>query len=205
MGQRVSPHTDDTQTLLAAYAAGALSPHLHALVNAHLALSETNRAAVLALERTAGADIEAMPAPKPLRAPRDHMLAAIYAGGYYGRGQPLQRDPELPEALYRLTGAGLDALDWRPEWPGFQTCRLSFDGLCDARFLKGAPCAIVPEHGHEGLEAILVLRGSYVDGDRRYAKGDLALSRSVEPHSPVAEKDGCLCFVVHERPSKRCG
>ena len=203
MGQRVPPRSDETQTLLAAYAAGALSPYLHALVGAHLTLSETNRAAVLALERTAGADIDAMPAPKPLRAPRDHMLAAIYAGGYYGRGRPPQNDPELPEALHRLTGAGLDALDWRAAWPGFETFRLPFDGVCDALFLKGAPCALVPEHGHEGLEAILVLRGSYVDGDRRYAKGDLALSRSAETHSPVAETDGCLCFVVHERPSKR--
>ncbi|MFD1331474.1 hypothetical protein ACFQ4O_05620 [Methylopila musalis] len=203
MGQSAPPDRDETQALLAAYAAGALSPHLHALVGAHLALSDANRAAVLALERTAGADIDAMPSPRPLRAARDHMLAAIYAGGYYGRGRPIERDPELPEALYRLTGAGLDALDWRPAGPGFRAARLPFDGVCDGLFLMGEPCAIVPEHGHAGLEAVLALRGEFTDGGRRYVRGDVAVARGPEPHSPVVGEDGCVCFVVQERGTSR--
>ena len=56
----------------------------------------------------------------------------------------------------------------------------------------------MPKHGHEALEATLVLHGGYSDETGAYNKGDLVVANSEEVHSPVsAETTGCLCLVVY--------
>ena len=55
----------------------------------------------------------------------------------------------------------------------------------------------MPKHGHEALEATLVLHGGYSDEKGDYNKGDLVVASSEEVHSPVSDSSGCICLVVH--------
>ena len=56
----------------------------------------------------------------------------------------------------------------------------------------------MPKHGHEALEATLVLHGGYSDEKGDYSKGDLVVASNEEVHSPVsADLTGCLCLVVY--------
>ena len=55
----------------------------------------------------------------------------------------------------------------------------------------------MPKHGHEALEATLVLHGGYHDEKGDYNKGDLVVASSDEVHSPVSASSGCICLVVY--------
>ncbi|GIR46788.1 MAG: hypothetical protein CM15mP56_3640 [Alphaproteobacteria bacterium] len=55
----------------------------------------------------------------------------------------------------------------------------------------------MPKHGHEALEATLVLHGGYCDEKGDYNKGDLVVASSDEVHSPVSASSGCICLVVY--------
>ena len=55
----------------------------------------------------------------------------------------------------------------------------------------------MPKHGHEALEATLVLHGGYSDEKGDYNKGDLVVASSEEVHSPVSADQGCICLVVY--------
>lgn len=192
--------------MLAGYVAGALDPYLHALIGAHLMLSDENRSFVRALEAEAGAAVEAIDAPKPARAARDHILSAIYAGGYYGRGAPVQRDPEVPEPLYRLINQSLDDLPWKLKLPGLREHVLSDVDGAEASFLKISAGQAMPTHTHSGSEVTLVLRGAFSDGRARYARGDVAAADPSVDHRPIADSAGeCICFAVTDGPVRLTG
>jgi putative transcriptional regulator len=58
---------------------------------------------------------------------------------------------------------------------------------------------MLPEHGHEGSELTLVLRGMLSDSTGRYRPGDVCdLDESIE-HAPTAGTEGCICVVAQER------
>lgn len=192
--------------LLGGYAAGTLDPYLHALIESHLILSEENRAFVQALEAAAGAELDALPPAAGDRAARDHVLAAIYAGGWYGRPRPPKLDPDLPEPLARLVTTSLDDAAWRLVAPGLREHKLRpADGVA-ASFYKIRRGQAMPVHTHEGLEATLVLRGAFEDQTGRYRRGDVAVADSSLDHRPVADpRDGCVCFAVTDAPRRLTG
>ena len=61
----------------------------------------------------------------------------------------------------------------------------------------------LPEHGHNGAELTLVLRGAYQDETGQFRVGDAAdLDESIE-HRPVADPEaGCICVLAFERPAR---
>ena len=208
--------------LLDGYVFGRLNPYLHALVEAHLILSPANRVKVRTLEEAAGEELEAME-PAPIQRPaRDHVLAAIYAGGWYGRPQPDVRydpdppapdvhapdlpGPDLPEPVARLVNAPLESIRWRFAAPGVREHKIfERDGL-SASLLRAKPSRRMPRHTHSGQEATLVLKGGFSDHLGHYRRGDVALvDRSID-HRPVADPgEPCLCFVVTEGELKLTG
>lgn len=204
--QNASGDSRSIDAMLVGYVAGTLEPYLHALIGCHLMLSGENRAFVRALEAEAGAAMEAIDPPKPTRSARDHVLSAIYAGGYYGRPTPVQRDPEIPEPLYRLVGAGLDQLPWKTLIPGLREHVLKDAGGLHASLMKIGAGHAMPVHTHEGVEATLVLRGAFSDARGRYGRGDVAVADPSVDHRPVADGDGeCICFAVTDGPLRLTG
>lgn len=185
--------------LLAGYVAGTLQPHLHALIESHLILSDENREAVRALEARAADEIEAIE-PRPLSpAARDAVLGAIYAGGWYGRPRPRKFDPCVPEPLDRLIGMSLDDAPWRFVAPGLVEHVLLEDGRTKAALFKLAAGRRAPRHAHEGREVTLVLKGGFTDEVGHFGRGDVAVADGALDHRPVADADGpCVCFAVTE-------
>ena len=192
--------------LLAGYAAGTLGPHLHALIESHLILSDENREVVRALEAEAGAELEATE-PRPLgRSARDAVLGAIYAGGWYGRPRPQKFDPDVPEPLDRLIGMPLAKVPWRFAAPGV-TEHVVFTGEgVTASLLKIAVGRRAPRHTHTGRETTLVLKGGFTDEIGHFGRGDVAVVDGTVDHRPRADGDEpCICFAVAEGPLKLTG
>jgi putative transcriptional regulator len=191
--------------LLAGYAMGSLEPCMHALIEAHLILSEENRGFVRALEDQAAAELEDMPVRPIGRAARDHILGAIYAGGWYGYSRPAS-DPDLPQPLLKLAGGPLDAQKWRFYGFGVQERTVFSDTEVTAQLIKVKPGKALPSHTHEGVEATLVLRGAYRDETGRYRRGDVAVADAAIDHRPIADPEtGCVCFAVTEGKLKLTG
>jgi putative transcriptional regulator len=192
--------------LLAGYAAGALEPYLHALIESHLILSGENRSFVRSLEAAAGEELDSIDASPPVRPARDHVLAAIYADGWYGRPRPPKLDPDMPAPLARLVGSRLDDVKWKLVAPGVREHVLHDGDGVQASLIKLKPGCAIPSHTHEGLEATLVLRGAFSDSSGRYRRGDAAVADAAVDHRPVADRGGdCICYSVSDAPFRLTG
>lgn len=187
------------EALLSRYVAGALDPWLHALVESHLLLSPENRDRVVALEAAAGEFLEGSDPGPSRRAARDHVLAAIYAGGWYGRPMPEPLDPVLPRPIARLVGRPFESLEWRFLAPGLRGHVVHDSGRLSAALMRVSAGRTLPAHVHEGPEAMLILQGGLSDGDETYVRGDVALADETIGHRPAAlPGEPCVCFVVNE-------
>lgn len=192
--------------LLAGYAAGVLEPHLHALIESHLILSDANRPFVRALEAALGDELEDEPARPPDRAARDHVLAAIYAGGWYGRPRPPKIDPDMPEPLSDLVGVRLLDAPWKFRAPGLHEHRLHEANGVTASLFRIRPGKALPIHTHEGSEVTLVLKGAFSDMNGRYRRGDVAVADGTVDHRPIAGTDeDCICYAVSDGPIRLTG
>ncbi len=195
-----SPATD---CLLAAYAAGALPQALHVLVASHLALKPENRRFVAALEGLAGEAMESESALAPV-AERGRRLAAIYSDRC--DATPAPADGFLPGPLAAFLGQPYEALRWRTVLPGLREVKIAGDDACEASMLWIKPGRAMPSHTHHGMEATLVLKGSFSDSYGHYERGDIAVADDDVDHRPVAGSDeDCICFAVSEGPVKLTG
>jgi anti-sigma factor ChrR (cupin superfamily) len=67
-----------------------------------------------------------------------------------------------------------------------------------SQLMWASPGAARPTHRHMGEEALLVLQGGLIVGDRDYRVGEICRVMAGSPHSEKAVKEGdCVCFVVH--------
>lgn len=72
--------------------------------------------------------------------------------------------------------------------------------------LKAQAGARLLQHGHEGQERVVVLQGSYVDGDCRYSIGDITENDHTRIHGLQATEDGpCVCLVATDGSLKFSG
>jgi putative transcriptional regulator len=201
----VHSHSNEPSALdaiLAGYACGTLSPALHALVGAHLELSDRNRGFVVALENTLGEGV-ARGTSRPIRS-RDARLDAIFAEpvGPSSRVRPC----ESPRALTHFLGGPIDSLDFRPVLPGIRECRFEGDPETRAVLYRIRPGRRMPQHSHEGLEVTLVLKGGFTDETGHFRRGDMVVADEHLDHVPVADADEeCICFAVMDAPLKLTG
>lgn len=198
--------SDAESALVAAYAAGTLSRPMHALVAGHLELCPRNRAFTSGLEELLGRQIDAI-APVELNA-RDARLEAIFGDtrSPFMADRAAPSDPGLPRSLAALLGRPLDTLRWRMVLPGVGESRIQSEAGTEACFYRIKAGRTMPAHTHEGLEATLVLRGSFSDENGHYEAGDIAVADDDVDHKPVAGPEGeCLCFAVTEGNLKLTG
>jgi putative transcriptional regulator len=190
--------THAADALFASYAAGALSRPLHALVASHLSIRPDNRPYVRALEALAA---ESMQGGEMLSgvADRGRRLAAIFSDR--GEVRPTAADAVMPSPLAAYVGAPLETLNWRTVMPGLREVKLEDQEGCEASLLWIKAGRAMPSHTHHGLEATLVLRGSFSDALGCYERGDMAVVDSDVDHKPIAgAEEDCLCFAVSEGP-----
>jgi putative transcriptional regulator len=190
----ITRHPDDST--LMSFAAGSLPAALAVVAAAHIAVCPRCRDEVATMDLVGGALLGALPGtamhgPVPavpeIERHRPTALRAAAAG-------------EVPAPLARLVGENLDALRWRWVSRGSWLRHVQFAGSGQLHLFKCASNIALPEHGHEGSELTLVLRGTLSDSTGLYRAGDLCdLDDSVE-HAPLAGSDGCICVVAQDRP-----
>jgi putative transcriptional regulator len=192
----ITHHLDDAT--LVSFAAGTLPDALAAVTAGHIAMCPRCRRELAMLEDV-GAILMSELRPAALELP----LPAMPQETPVQAVSPSMRPGEIPEPLASLIGQGLDDIRWRWIGPGLWHRPLQIRGKGALQLLKAAPGASVPEHTHGGDEMTLVLRGALADETGRYGPGDVAdLDEEIE-HLPVAdEKNGCVCVIANEYPTR---
>lgn len=111
----------------------------------------------------------------------------------------------LPEPVYRkahrpVAGANgiLDsatrALKWKRGLSGVPYYPVGVPG---GRLMKLEPGASVTKHGHNAIEATVVIQGELEDEFGTYRRGDLMLGEPGMHHKPVAAGSvTCICYVA---------
>jgi putative transcriptional regulator len=117
-------------------------------------------------------------------------------------------DPTLPLPAPLRARLGIAACDirWRFLLPGLSDYRLDgFEGE-EVRLLRARPGLRILQHTHAGDEATLILTGQMRDGDRVYARGDVALADETHDHHPqIVGSEPCVCLVVLSGPMRFTG
>lgn len=192
--------------LLAQYASGTLSPALHGLVAAHLAIKPDNRGFVGALEDLNAHEMESA-ASAAIRN-RDSRLAAIFAAPQDKIRAQATPDSIIPAPLADFIGFNLDHVPWRTVLPGIREYHVPHAEKSggEASLLWIKPGRIMPSHTHEGTEITLVLKGGFSDASGHYRRGDIAFADSDIDHRPRADEDeDCVCFAVTDAPLRLTG
>jgi anti-sigma factor ChrR (cupin superfamily) len=93
------------------------------------------------------------------------------------------------------------SLAWQPFHPGVTIWRIFGGGTrgASAALLKYAPGAHIPPHRHEGVEIVVVLKGSQTDEEGTISAGELRVNHPNTGHT-VRSEEGCIVLVVWERP-----
>ena len=107
-------------------------------------------------------------------------------------------DIKVPSTLSEYLGSDFDTKDWKSSINNIKYKDIKFqDRNISGKLLEIPANKSMPKHGHEALEATLVLHGGYFDEKGDYNKGDLVVASSDEVHSPVSASSGCICLVVY--------
>ena len=107
-------------------------------------------------------------------------------------------DIKIPSTLSEYLGPDFDTKNWKSSINNIKYKDIKFqDRNISGKLLEIPANRSMPKHGHEALEATLVLHGGYFDEKGDYNKGDLVVASSDEVHSPVSASSGCICLVVY--------
>ena len=199
----IKHHLDDAT--LMAYACGNLPEAFNLIVATHLSLCDTCRADAQAYDAIGGAllndngaALSADSLEKALAA-LDHEVDAPFAA-------PVQTSGTFPAPLQSYVGGDLDAVRWRPLGMGVKQAILPTAKGASARLLCIPAGAAMPDHGHNGTELILVLKGAFQDDDAYFARGDIETADSDVQHIPVADiHEDCICLAVTDAPLRFTG
>jgi putative transcriptional regulator len=187
-----------TDTMLAAYAAGELPEAFSLVAATHVSMCDDCRARLMALETLGGAMIETTLAEMS-EASMDAALDRIFAlppQRPAPRARPAHR-PVFPAPLRDYAGGDLDAVKWRSLGGGARQAILPTAPDATARLLLIPAGKAMPDHGHEGIEMTMVLKGAFLDGGERFGPGDVQTADATLEHTPVAEEWGdCICIAA---------
>lgn len=112
--------------------------------------------------------------------------------------KPLRDNADLPLPLREVLSKPIEDEKWRFAYPGVRQVVLPLGDYGETvKLLKIKPGKAAPRHTHKGVEATLVLRGAFRDGNRLYERGELALADQHIQHRPRAEgTEDCICLAV---------
>ena len=187
--------------MLLDYAAGNVPEPVGLLLATHLALCPRCRRETAVYEQAGGLLLEQVrDDQEPAAAEWQALLTRLEVPAEAVAEPTPRRAGDLPRPLADYLGRDLDDLNWRRVGHGIA----AFDVLPARRgpraVLVRIPYGVaVPEHGHGGTEATLVLHGGYADTIGRFRRGDLQLADGTLRHGPRADLgEDCLCLAVIE-------
>lgn len=190
--------------LLAEYAAGNLPEAFNLVVAGHVSICRPARKRLDAIEALGGALLEQADAAELSSGSLEATMALI-AGGAPAEPARSVAPPcsVLPGPIRDYVGGGIDAVKWRPVGMGVKQAILDTTPEASARLLYIPAGCEMPEHGHRGLEMTMVLQGAFLDGDERFARGDVEVADEDLEHVPVADMgEDCICIAASGAPLK---
>jgi len=195
-----------TDDILMGYATGTLPEAFNLMVATHLSLCDTCRAQAESFDAIGGEVLDEVVADTTAMA--SNSLAAtmaLIADGAMNRTAKAQfgTDPVLPKPLQDYVGGSVDDINWRSVGMGVKQAILPTSPGASARLLFIPAGAAMPDHGHEGREMTMVLKGAFQDEDGYFARGDVEIADSDLHHTPVADiHEDCICLAVTDAPLK---
>ena len=184
-----------------AYAAGDLPEAFNLVIATHLSMSDESRARVAAYEALGGAVIEGCEAVEMADGSLEACMARIAGMPPTPKAQAPRHVTEVPAPLADYIGPDLSAVSWRPVGMGVRQSILRTGPGATARLLLIPAGQAMPDHGHNGLELTLVLKGAFHDGPERFGPGDIEVADPEMEHTPIAEAWGdCICLVASDAP-----
>jgi putative transcriptional regulator len=195
---QIRHHAPDA--LLMGYAAGSLPEAFNLVIATHVSLSDDSRARLGAMEAVGGAVLYGCTADMA-EGSLDRALERADVTPQANSRAPLRADGVFPAPLVDFVGHGLDGVKWTSVGMGVKQAILRNDGGATVRLLRIPAGRAMPDHGHGGMELTLVLQGAFVDGDKRYGRGDLEVADQDMDHTPVAEAgEDCICLAATDAP-----
>lgn len=192
-------HTIQDEWLLS-YAAGALTPGRSLMVAAHAAYHDDVQEKVADAEAIGGAMLDSIDSSNVDQRVLEHLLGRL-DDAPSEIATPRAGDV-FPAPLAEFVDGGVDSLKWRFMGPGMSNVRL-WNGPHDERLwlLRARGGVAVPDHGHQGDEWTLVLKGAFNTAMGRFAVGDMDTADESIEHQPLIEADEeCICLVLTEGP-----
>lgn len=192
--------------LLTAYVAGNLPEAFNLVVATHVSLCDEARVRLEALEAVGGSLLNDMDTAEmshgsleaTLRLISDRPKEAIKT-----ERVPTRKCDVLPQPLMEYVGGDLSKVKWRSIGMGAKQAILKSSSEADVRLLYIPAGSELPDHGHHGKELTLVLQGAFIDGDARFARGDLEVADENMEHTPVADIGvDCICLAATDAPLK---
>ncbi|MCP4002204.1 MAG: transcriptional regulator [Gammaproteobacteria bacterium] len=187
---------------LLSYAAGALNPARSLMVASHLAYHDDLQESVADAEAIGGALLESMNGIDVPDRVLEQLLSSLGDAAIPEVKPVVSAGSQLPQPLMEFIDCDIDALNWRFMGPGMHNARL-WNGPNDERLwlLKARGGVSVPEHGHNGEEWTLVIKGGYCHEVGQFGVGEIDLADEKIEHKPLIDHDEeCICLVMTEGP-----
>ena len=183
------------------YAAGKLPEAFNLVVATHITLCDECRARLGAFEAVGGALLEDADTVE-MSADMDAIFAKIDATNSEIQITPASTGV-FPSALQDYVGGDLEAVKWRSVGMGVKQAILKTSKTASVRLLRIPAGAAMPDHGHNGTELTLVLKGAFKDEHDRFARGDIEVATEDDHHTPIAEAgEDCICLSATDAPLK---
>ena len=205
-------HHPDAATIVA-YASGTLDEAFAVLVSCHLETCSHCRAQVDTANQLGGTVLdEITDIVEPDAGSFGRLLERISASQQAEEIEAKSEDNQIsagenntPQALRPYIDQNLDEIKWRMVGPGIwqKPVPLSENANSSLRLLRIKKGYKVPEHGHNGQEATLILQGAYRDEIGHFGVGDVAdLDEDIEHQPIVVSDEDCICLAATEAPTR---
>ncbi|MEC8176855.1 MAG: ChrR family anti-sigma-E factor [Pseudomonadota bacterium] len=196
------------ESLLATYASGHLGHGMSVLMASFLTLSPVARRQMETFETLNGIMLDDSETAEMSEDALASLMTRLDApdpdeANYAANGNAegvVGANNDLPAPLRAVLEHPIEEQRWRFAYPGVRQLSLGIgDDDERVKLLKIKPGKAAPRHTHKGIEATLVLRGAFRDGNRLYERGQLALADQHIQHRPRAEGgEDCICLAVND-------
>ncbi len=199
---KITHHLSDK--MLMAYSAGTLPEAFDLVIAAHVSMCDECRARLGSFDALGGSILEECDAPGTLEVSFEDTLARITGADVVPEPKPIRIPGDvLPGPVQDYVGGGLDDVRWRPAGAGVRQAILNTSKGASVRLLKIPAGSAMPDHGHNGTEMTLVLKGAFKDEHDRFGPGDVEIADEDLHHTPIAEEgEDCICLAATDAPLK---
>jgi len=192
----IKHHLSDS--LLMAYSAGTLAEAFNLVIATHISMCDECRARMESFDTVGGALLEGCDTAS-LDAGSLEATLAMISGAPVERARPAapSRAGIFHAPLRDYVGGDLDSVRWKKLGGGVSQYLLDTSRDATVRLLHIPSGTTVPDHGHRGMELTLVLKGAFIDGKERFARGDVEIANEDLHHTPIADVgEDCICLAA---------